>query len=114
MQPDYDGKPEELYLCCLIGESKTCREYAFLMRYSCSQKTRYSCRCDTSIRITETKKTLKLETIGVHDQHSHTGGKMHAIKSAPGVGGVSESRPESEGSANDESGGWSSIYFYVS
>jgi hypothetical protein len=32
---------------------------------------------------------------------------MHASKSAPGVGGFS--RPEREASANDESGGWSSI-----
>jgi hypothetical protein len=64
------------------------------------------------IRITETKQTLKLEMIGVHDQHSHIGGKMHAHRSAPGVGGFS--RPESEGPANDESGGWSSIYFSVS
>ena len=34
---------------------------------------------------------------------------MHARKSAPGVGGFS--RPESEASANDESGGWSSLQF---
>jgi hypothetical protein len=56
-----------------------------------------------------TKQTLKLETIGVHDRHSHIGGRMHARKSAPGVGGVS--RPEIEASANDESGGWSSNRF---
>jgi hypothetical protein len=54
------------------------------------------------IRIVESKQTLALETIGVDDQHSHTGGKMHARKSAPGVGGGSPL--ESEGSANDESG----------
>ncbi len=42
---------------------------------------RYSCGCDTGIRITETMQILKLETIGVHDQHSHIGGKMHARKS---------------------------------
>jgi hypothetical protein len=64
MQPDYAGKPEDLYLWCLmIGESKTCRQQACPMRYSCG--------CDTSIRITEKKQTvtLKLETIqvGVHD-----------------------------------------------
>ncbi len=94
MQPDYVGKPEDLYLWCLIGESKTCRQYAFPMRYSCG--------CDT-MPITETKQSLKLETIGVHDRHSHIGSRMHAHKSAPGVGGVS--RPESEASANDESGG---------
>ncbi len=70
---------------------------------------RYSCGCDAGIRIEETKQSLKLETIGVHDGHSHIGGKMHARKSAPGVGGFS--RPESEASANDESGGWSSINF---
>ncbi len=68
-------------------------------------------RCDTGILITETKhwQILKLEMIGVHDRHSHIGGKMHARKSAPGVGGVS--RPDSEASANDESCGWSSINF---
>ncbi len=64
---------------------------------------RYSCRCDTGIRITETKQSLKLETIGVHDRHSHIGGRMHTRKSAPGIGGFS--RPESEAFANDESGG---------
>jgi hypothetical protein len=101
MQPDYVGKPEDLYLWCLIGETKTLRQYACPMRYSCG--------CDTGIRITETKQSLKLETIGVHDRHSHIGGRMHARKSAPGVGGFS--RPESEASANDESGGWSSNQF---
>ena len=35
MQPDYVGKPEDLYLWCVIGESKTCRQYACPMRYSC-------------------------------------------------------------------------------
>ena len=35
MQPDYVGKPEDLYLWCLIGESKTCLQYACLMWYSC-------------------------------------------------------------------------------
>ncbi len=104
MQPDFVGKPEDQYLRYLIRQSKTCWEYACLMRYSCG--------CDTGKRITETKQTLKLETIGVHDRHSHIGGKMHARKSAPGVGGFS--RPESEGSANDESGGWSFINFPVS
>ncbi len=104
MQPDYVGKPEDLYLWCLIGESKTCQQYACLMRYSCG--------CDIGVRITETKQTLKLEMIGVHDRHSHIGGKMHARKSAPGVGAFS--RPESEAYANDESGGWSSINFPVS
>ncbi len=58
------------------------------------------------IRITETKQTLKLETVGVHDRHSHIGGKMQARKSAPGVGGFL--RPESKASAP---GGWSSIKF---
>jgi hypothetical protein len=104
MQPDYVSKQENVYRWCLIGQSKTCWEYACPMRYSCA--------CDTGIRITETKQTLKLETIGVHDQHSHIGGKMHACKSAPGVGGFS--RPESEASANDKSGWWSSINFSVS
>jgi hypothetical protein len=64
MQLDYVGKPEDLYLWCLIRQSKTCWEYACPMRISCG------CR-----------KTLLLETIGVHDQQSHTGGKMHASKS---------------------------------
>ncbi len=72
----------------------------------------YSCRCDTSVLVSETKQTIKLETIRVHDQHSHTGGKMHARKYVPGVGGFS--RPESEGSKNNESGGWSSVNFSVS
>jgi hypothetical protein len=36
---------------------------------------------------------------------------MHAHKSAPGVGGFS--RPESEASANDDSGRWSSINFSI-
>jgi hypothetical protein len=98
MQPDSVGKQEDLYLWCLIGETKTLRQYECLMRYSCG--------CDTGIRITETKQS---ETIGVHDQHSHIGGRMHARKSAPGVGGVS--RPESKASANDESGGCSSNQF---
>jgi hypothetical protein len=95
MQPDYVGKPEDLYLWCLIGpgESKTCLQYACPMLF---------CGCDTGIRITETKQTFKLETIRVHDRHSHIGGKMRARKSAPGVGGFS--RPESKASANDESG----------
>jgi hypothetical protein len=84
MQPDYVGKPEKLYLWCLIWQSKTWWEYACPMRYSCG--------CDTCICITETKQSLKLETIGVHDRHSHIGGGMHARKSAPGVGGFS--RPE--------------------
>jgi hypothetical protein len=95
MQPDYVGKPEDLYLWCLIRQSKTCWEYACPMRYSCG--------CDTGIRITETKQTLKLDSIRVHDRHSHAGAKMHARKSAPGAGGFS--RPESAGSANDESDG---------
>jgi hypothetical protein len=91
MQPDYVGKPEDLYLWCLIQESKTCQQYACQMCYSCG--------CDTSIRITETKQTLKLETIGVHDQYSHIGGKMQVYRSSPGIGGFS--RPESGASAND-------------
>ncbi len=95
MQPDYVGKLEDLHLWCLILQSKTCWEYACLMRYSCG--------CDTSIQKTETKQTLKLETIRVHDHHSHAGAKMHSCKSAPGAGGFS--CPESEGSANDESDG---------
>ncbi len=73
MQLDNVGKQEDLYLWYLIGQSKTCWEYWCLMRYSCG--------CDTGIQITETKQTLKLETIRVHDQHSHIGGKMHASKS---------------------------------
>ena len=101
MQPDYVGKPEDLYLWCLIGESKTCQQYARPMRYSSG--------CDTGIRITETKQSLKLEAIGVHDRHSHIGDRMHARTSAPGVVGFSQ--PESEASANDESGGWSSNRF---
>jgi hypothetical protein len=96
MQLDYVSKPEDLYLWCLIRQSKTCWEYACPMRYSCG--------CNTGIRITETKQSLKLETIGVHNRHSHIGGRMHARKSAPGVGRFS--RPESEASGNDESGGW--------
>jgi hypothetical protein len=103
-QAVYIGKPEDLYLWCLIGESKTCRQYACPLRYSCG--------CDTSIRITETELTLELETIGVHDGHSYIGGKMYSRKSSPGVGGFL--RPKSEASANDESGGWSSISFPVS
>ncbi len=59
MQPDYVGKPEDLYLWCLIAQSKTCLEHACPMCYACG--------CDTGIRIAETKQTLKLETIGVHD-----------------------------------------------
>ncbi len=98
MQPDYVGKPEDLYLWCLIGETKTLRQYACPMRYSCG--------CYTGIRIMETNQSLKLETIGVHDQHIHIGGRMHAHKSAPEVGGVS--RPVCDASSNDESGGWSS------
>jgi hypothetical protein len=39
MQPDYVGKPGDLYLWCLIGESKTYRQYACPMSYSCG--------CDT-------------------------------------------------------------------
>ncbi len=101
MQPDYVGKLEDLYLWCLIRQSKTCWEYACLMRCSCG--------CDTGICITETKRSLKLETIGVHDQHSHIKGRMRACKSAPGVGGFS--LPKSDASGNDESGGWSSINF---
>jgi hypothetical protein len=101
MQPDYVDKQEDLYLWCLIGETNTLLQYACLMRYSCG--------CDTGIRIIETKQSLKLETIGVHDRHSHIGGRMHARKSAPGVGGFS--RPESEASANDESGGCNSNQF---
>jgi hypothetical protein len=33
MQPDYVGKPEDLYLWCLIGETKTLWQYACPMRY---------------------------------------------------------------------------------
>jgi hypothetical protein len=77
MQPDYVGKPEDLYLWCLIRQSKTCWEYACPMCYSCG--------CVTGIHITVTKQSLKLETIGVHDRHSHIGGRMHARTSAPGV-----------------------------
>ncbi len=44
MQPDYVGKPEDLYVWCLIGESKPCRQYACPMPYSC--------RYYTGIRIT--------------------------------------------------------------
>jgi hypothetical protein len=86
MQPDYVGKPEDLYLWCLIGESKTCRQYACPMRYSCG--------CDTVICITETKQSLKLETVGVHDRHSHIGGRMHARKSAPGAGNLPPDQPQ--------------------
>jgi hypothetical protein len=60
---------------------------------------RYSCGCNTGILITETKQTLKLETIRVHDRHSHIGGRLHVRKSAPGVGWFS--RPESEASSDD-------------
>ncbi len=49
---------------------------------------RYSCGCDNGIRITKTKQTLQLEIIGVHDRHSHIGGKMHACKSAQLVGSL--------------------------
>jgi hypothetical protein len=35
MQLDYIGKPEDLYFWCMIGESKTCWQYACPMRYSC-------------------------------------------------------------------------------
>jgi hypothetical protein len=97
MQPDYVGKPEDLYLWCSIWQLKTCWEYCCPMSYSCG--------CNTGI--TETKQTLTLETISVHDRHSHTGGKMHASKSTPGVGGFF--RSVSEGSANDESIWWSAI-----
>ena len=45
MQPDYVGKPEELWLWCLVGETKTLRQYACPMRYSCG--------CYTGIRITD-------------------------------------------------------------
>jgi hypothetical protein len=74
MQPDYVGKPKDLYLWCLIRQSKTFWEYV------CPR--RFFCRRDTDIRITETKQTLTLETIGMHDLHSHVAGKMHARKSA--------------------------------
>ena len=30
MQPDYVGKPEDLYVWCLIGQLKMCRQYAML------------------------------------------------------------------------------------
>ncbi len=53
--------------------------------------------------------TLTLETIEVHDRHSHSVTKMNASKSAPGVGGYSSS--DSKGSAKDESGWWLSNYF---
>jgi hypothetical protein len=59
IQPDYVDKQKDLNLWCLIGESKTCMQYACPMRYSC--------RYYTGIRITEIKQTLKLEKIGVHD-----------------------------------------------
>ncbi len=85
MQPDYVGKLEDLYLWCLIGETKTL--------WQCPM--RYSCGCNTGIRITETKQSLKLETIGVHDRHSHIGGRMHARKSASGLGGVFSPRERS-------------------
>jgi hypothetical protein len=105
MQPDYVSKPDDLYLWCLIRHSKTSWEHACPMRYSCG--------CGTGVLIMERKQTLTLETIGVHDQHSHKGGKIHARKSVPGVGVFS--RPENEGSANDEScwcsTWWSTIIF---
>jgi hypothetical protein len=104
MQPDYVGKPEDLYLWCLIRETKTLQQYACPMRYSCG--------CDTGIRITETKQSLQLETTGVHDRHSHIGGRMHARKSAPGVGEFS--RPESEASAMMNLVGGTRINFPVS
>jgi hypothetical protein len=53
MQPDYVSKPEDLYLWCLIGESKTCSQCACPMRCSCG--------CDTGIRITETSSPLSLK-----------------------------------------------------
>jgi hypothetical protein len=59
MEPDYVGKPEDLYLWCLIGETKTLQQFACPMRCSCG--------CDTGICITETKQSIKLETIGEHD-----------------------------------------------
>ncbi len=107
MQPDYVGKPKDLYLLYLIR--KTCLKYVCPMRYCCG--------CDTIIRITsiwitETKQTFTLETIRVHALHSQTAGKKHACKSSPGVCGFS--RPESEGSAKDEPGWWSYISFSVS
>ncbi len=58
--------------------------------------------------------TLTLETIGMHDQHSHKGGKMHARKSTPGIGGFSRRASEgsaSQGSVTDESGWCFSIDF---
>jgi hypothetical protein len=75
MQPDYVGKPEDLYLWCLIRQSKTCWEYACPMHYSCGW--------DTGMRITETKQTRKLEMIGVHDRHSHIGPGARCMLASP-------------------------------
>jgi hypothetical protein len=55
MQPDYVGKPEDLYLWCLIGKSKTCRQTeavrvsesdALLLRM-CHRHTDYRDKADT-------------------------------------------------------------------
>jgi hypothetical protein len=48
MQPDYVIKPEDLYLWCLIGESKTCRGYACPRgNEKCYQQRQLCCIPDT-------------------------------------------------------------------
>ncbi len=76
MQPAYVGKMEDLYLWCLIRDLGVLMADAFfvLMQHW--------------LWIRETRQTLMLEKIGVHDQHSHSVCKVNACKSAPSVGVV--------------------------
>jgi hypothetical protein len=50
-----------------------------------------------------------LETIGVHDQHSHTGDKCTLASQRLELVGC----PESNGSANNDTGWWSLIKFSI-
>jgi hypothetical protein len=77
MQPDYVGKPEDLYLWCLVRDSKTCLEYRSPMSFSCGY--------GAGLRITKKGQKIKVGKIRVHDRDSHSRSLMHANKCTPGI-----------------------------
>jgi hypothetical protein len=98
--PDFVGKPDDLYLWRYSGGSKT------TSTYSCPFSI--TCDCDAGIRVSELKTKIVLEATGRHDKESHRLRVMHAGCSARGVGGfksdLSDNSSDSMDSADDSCG----------
>ncbi len=95
--PDFVGKPEDLYLWRYSGGCKRVSTYYCPFNITCD--------CDTDIMVTEFKTKLLLEVTGTHDKQSHRLRVMHAGCSARGVGGfksdLSDNSSDSVDSADD-------------